>query len=542
MSISSILSGLITKENKLTSNKVANLAYNETAYTTDDANGVEVYDPANNQNIPSANAAILGINNTVLNHGFRNQASTVPRMVINHFFGRVSYNLNKVNDIMSSLLNGISNSLGASEGIATLNADAEVPKVQLPKCTIISEDTTLSDTFDTKYLITTADVTVTLPSLSSARAGTRYDFSSLYDFDVTYTSGGSSATDSILANKSAQYVYDGSEWFLSTNQTGDDGQPIGTVLKYPSDNIPNNYCICDGRTLSRTVYHNLFQIIGTTFGEGDEYTTFNVPNIPPDDNLMPNVKVNYIIKLTNFKAEFNYGVLDDTIITSGNAWSIEKTITHAFDGVCNSAGSDATKIITFPNYHGTVMPRKFTVTYGYGNTYGDVTTTMPTHPVLVFKNADGVTLGNAQYDDCDSLGHFAGARFNDGDIVSYEIVGNKALSMNTDIRQKTSSMTVKSDGLVKRLYSAILNNISISAGTIGTRAYQHSVITDLPMSKLKGASVIVTYMGASSEYWAYPFLNTTGSGYIELLVNLYRVMSSSTTAYANVALWLEYYL
>ena len=38
------------------------------------------------------------------------------------------------------------------------------------------------------------------------------------------------------------------------------------------------WILCDGREISRTEYKNLFDIIGTQFGEGDGTTTFNVPN------------------------------------------------------------------------------------------------------------------------------------------------------------------------------------------------------------------------------------------------------------------------
>lgn len=40
----------------------------------------------------------------------------------------------------------------------------------------------------------------------------------------------------------------------------------------------NNWVICDGRALSRTDYASLFAAIGTTFGEGNKSTTFNLPD------------------------------------------------------------------------------------------------------------------------------------------------------------------------------------------------------------------------------------------------------------------------
>jgi phage-related tail fiber protein len=48
------------------------------------------------------------------------------------------------------------------------------------------------------------------------------------------------------------------------------------------DNDPNpppRYLVCNGSAISRTVYNNLFNIIGTTFGSGDGSSTFNIPDL-----------------------------------------------------------------------------------------------------------------------------------------------------------------------------------------------------------------------------------------------------------------------
>ena len=40
----------------------------------------------------------------------------------------------------------------------------------------------------------------------------------------------------------------------------------------------DNWMICDGRAISRSDYADLFELIGTNFGEGNSVTTFNIPN------------------------------------------------------------------------------------------------------------------------------------------------------------------------------------------------------------------------------------------------------------------------
>ena len=77
-------------------NKVADFSYDDAAYAADQANGVASFNADADQNIPLASATDL--NPTVLNQGFRTQGASIPRNAINHFWGRVSYNLNKVID------------------------------------------------------------------------------------------------------------------------------------------------------------------------------------------------------------------------------------------------------------------------------------------------------------------------------------------------------------------------------------------------------------------------------------------------------------
>lgn len=58
-----------------------------------------------------------------------------------------------------------------------------------------------------------------------------------------------------------------------------DRVPIGTVLPFASVKPPYNYLICDGSEVNRTKYRELFTIIGTRFGSGDNSSTFNLPDL-----------------------------------------------------------------------------------------------------------------------------------------------------------------------------------------------------------------------------------------------------------------------
>lgn len=54
---------------------------------------------------------------------------------------------------------------------------------------------------------------------------------------------------------------------------------IGSIALFSGSSIPTGYLLCDGSALSRTVYAELFDAIGTAWGEGDGSTTFNLPDL-----------------------------------------------------------------------------------------------------------------------------------------------------------------------------------------------------------------------------------------------------------------------
>lgn len=127
------LTAIKAVEDKLTANKVANFAYTDHAYNNPltEADGVASYDPDAEQNIPNANASTLQVNSTILTKGWRAQASSITRMLMNHFLGRCSYNLNKINDLFSTLLDKLMTYIGAPNGLATLDENGYVPSNQL---------------------------------------------------------------------------------------------------------------------------------------------------------------------------------------------------------------------------------------------------------------------------------------------------------------------------------------------------------------------------------------------------------------------------
>ena len=54
--------------------------------------------------------------------------------------------------------------------------------------------------------------------------------------------------------------------------------PVGAVIQYAGDRIPKGLLACDGSAVSRRKYLELFFVIGTLYGVGDDVRTFNLPD------------------------------------------------------------------------------------------------------------------------------------------------------------------------------------------------------------------------------------------------------------------------
>jgi hypothetical protein len=68
--------------------------------------------------------------------------------------------------------------------------------------------------------------------------------------------------------------------------------PTGTILINNTGQTPSGYLPCDGSTVSRATYSALFHVIGEYYGEGNNSTTFHLPQL--SNTAQPTV--GYIIK------------------------------------------------------------------------------------------------------------------------------------------------------------------------------------------------------------------------------------------------------
>jgi len=63
-------------------------------------------------------------------------------------------------------------------------------------------------------------------------------------------------------------------------EIGSSSIPIGSIIEYGATNTnPMGYLECNGAAVSRAMYPDLFDVIGTSYGPGDGSTTFNLPKM-----------------------------------------------------------------------------------------------------------------------------------------------------------------------------------------------------------------------------------------------------------------------
>jgi len=102
-------------------------------------------------------------------------------------------------------------------------------------------------------------------------------------------------------------------------------EPVGSVKMHGNATAPSGWLNCDGSAVSRTTYANLFSIIGTTCGVGDNSTTFNVPDVrsafPRGAGTSTGFTQNHTTTLGTKENDQIQGHIHNTTLTSINFWS-----------------------------------------------------------------------------------------------------------------------------------------------------------------------------------------------------------------------------
>ena len=159
---------------------------------------------------------------------------------------------------------------------ATYRADLDILSIYINGLKL--EETNYSINGNNVQLVNELDVVgteVEFVVMRSAVASIDYDLLKGEDGEGLPTGG---TTGQVLAKKSNSD--NDVEWVDQTGQGGATGDtlPIGAVIEWDNDVIPENWLLLNGQAVSRTDYKELFELYGTKYGAGDGSTTFNLPN------------------------------------------------------------------------------------------------------------------------------------------------------------------------------------------------------------------------------------------------------------------------
>ena len=152
--------------------------------------------------------------------------------------------------------------------------------------------------------------------------------------------------------------------------------PSGAVIPFAGSIAPQGYLLCDGSEVSRADYPYLFDAIGTTYGEGDGSTTFNLPNLKDKfiegsgtnavgtemSAGLPNITGSVGLRASGSDSgEIISSASGVFSISTGNSWqTLQRTSTNATGHVLNI---DATNSNSIYGNSDTVQPPSIVMNY-----------------------------------------------------------------------------------------------------------------------------------------------------------------------------------
>lgn len=139
-------------------------------------------------------------------------------------------------------------------------------------------------------------------------------------------------------------------------QLGNIGGITGEIKWFAFNTPPDGYLVCNGATVSRETYADLFAVIGTTFGSGDGSTTFTLPNLidkfaqgsttvgTVKSAGLPNITgghSEYVVSETTSKLSTSYGALKVNISQNNIFGSSSSTgATYGFNFEINASNAN----------------------------------------------------------------------------------------------------------------------------------------------------------------------------------------------------------
>lgn len=247
---------------------------------------------------------------------------------------------------------------GAQGGVAPLDINKKVPKENLPADTVYDINYTHTDNNFTNALKTKLDnieANSQVNDIETISAGNTTLPITNKNVDIPIAT--KTQLGLIKVGRNLSITTDGvlSASGGTSGGVGGDTLPIGSTVEWWSEEIPENWLVCNGQAVSRTEYADLFSALGVTYGEGDGSTTFNLPNIQGRT-------------LIGKSSEEDYSVLGKTGGEKQHSLTVQEMASHSHSGSTGIAKTSFMRVVEAP---GGNVANNHTVSNGSG-AYKDV--------------------------------------------------------------------------------------------------------------------------------------------------------------------------
>ena len=254
------------------------------------------------------------------------------------------------------------------------------------------------------------------------------------------------------------------------NSVSGDTLPVGAIMPFGSDIIPSNWLLCDGRAINREDYQELFNTIGTNFGSGDGFATFNLPD------LRKRVPVGKDENDEDFDTLGNTGGEKTHILTIAEMPSHNHQINTNNDDWNNSAGGGKFGT-THDGANNFVSNNWYTENTGNGQPHNILQPYIVQNYIIKAKQSAGIIA--TVVDTLSSTSATDGLSANQGRILNNKIYVQSAQGTNIDnLRENGKYGILNATGALPSGYSSSDNNIIIEC-IMWTNTYGKQILHDI---------------------------------------------------------------
>jgi len=280
----------------------------------------------------------------------------------------------------------IAQSSAAAAAASENNAKASENNAKASEQAAAQSETNAESYKDTTYgYMTTTEAYVTQAGQSATTATNKATEASASANAAAQSKTAAEAAESIATQKATSAAASATSASASATSAANSAElastfahrlPVGTIFAYAGNSgNPIGALLCDGSAVSRTMYPDLFEKIGTTYGAGDGATTFNLPNLSDNRFVegsttagtaksagLPNITGNYRVHGDQNSGFWYENISGACSGLAANGKSVG-TSNYSADGLYYGFSFDASRSSSVYGNSATVQPKSLTLRF-----------------------------------------------------------------------------------------------------------------------------------------------------------------------------------